>query len=234
MGVSEMEPQLIFLPGLGADHRLFKYQTAAFPNSIAVDWIEPKPRETLEEYAGRLADSLGPFSTPPIVCGLSLGGMVAPYLAKRLGSPALVLLCTIRKPDEFPRRYYPAWILCRYCFPLFWACQFCIQLLARFILLFRRFWRHRIDPEILQQFTETPTSRLTRLTAMMLRWAYRPGCSPDFAGKTLQVHGSRDPLLPIRLTQPDIRIERGGHLLVLSHPTEINAMIQDCVAKHPL
>ncbi len=218
---------LIFLPGLGADSRLFKFQTAAFPNSVAVDWIDPLPGETLENYAVRLADSLGPFATPPIVCGLSLGGMIAPYVAQRLGASKCLLLCTVRNPQEFPRRYYPAWLLGRICLPLSWVVQFLIQLFARFLLLFQVFWRHRIDPEVVRQFAQTPTTRLVRLTRMMLDWAYRSDglIVPDL--ETLQVHGARDLLLPIRTTSPDIRIKDGGHLLVLTHAEKINAIIRD-------
>jgi pimeloyl-ACP methyl ester carboxylesterase len=67
---------IVFLTGLGADHRLFKHQTAAFPDSVALDWIEPNPGEVLEDYAVRLADTLLELQKPIIVCGLSLGGMI--------------------------------------------------------------------------------------------------------------------------------------------------------------
>ncbi len=226
-----VDMNLIFLPGLGADSRLFKFQTAAFPGSVAVDWIDPLPGETLKNYAVRFADSLGPFTPPPIVCGLSLGGMIAPYVAKRLGASKCLLLCTVRNPKEFPRRYYPAWLLGRFCPPLSWIVQFLLRLFARFLLLFQAFWRHRIDPEVVRQFAQTPTTRLVRLTRMMLDWAYlsKGLIAPEL--ETLQVHGTRDPLLPIRSTTPDIRIERGGHLLVLTHPAEINAILRDLLQK---
>jgi hypothetical protein len=54
----ESKPILVFLPGVGADHRLFKYQMAAFRNSYAVDWIDPLPHESLEQYAVRLAETI--------------------------------------------------------------------------------------------------------------------------------------------------------------------------------
>jgi hypothetical protein len=45
----------IFIPGIGADHRLFKYQTEAFPNSFVAEWIDPLSSESSEQYAVRFA-----------------------------------------------------------------------------------------------------------------------------------------------------------------------------------
>ena len=89
--MASLEPTLIFIPGIGADPRLFKYQTAVFPNSFAVDWIDPQNGETLEQYAERLAETIRTEleKRPPalvVVCGLSLGGMIAPYIARHLNA----------------------------------------------------------------------------------------------------------------------------------------------------
>ncbi|MCL2744614.1 MAG: alpha/beta hydrolase [Planctomycetaceae bacterium] len=74
----ENNPTLVFLPGIGANHRLFKNQTAVFPNSYAADWIDTLPDEMLEQYAVRLADNIRTEleklpPAPIIVCGVSLG-----------------------------------------------------------------------------------------------------------------------------------------------------------------
>lgn len=228
---------LIFLPGLGADHQLFKHQTAAFSdgavNSVAVDWIEPKADETLEEYAERFASSLPKFGGPIIVCGLSLGGMVAPYFAQRIGAVGCIRLCTVRNYTEFPPRYYPAWLLMCACPPLAWVVLLAAQLGARFLLLFSFLWRRWFDPDTLRAFSGMKTTMLVRLTRMMLDWAYRhrnfDEIAPVDTFPTIHVHGTRDLLLPIRRTKPDIRIPRGGHLLTLTHPEEINSIIRDFI-----
>ena len=226
-------PTLIFLPGLGADHHLFKHQVVAFSNSVTVDWIEPVADETLEEYADRLADSLPKFDGPVVVCGLSLGGMVAPYVARQVGASGCVRLCTVRNYTEFPPRYYPGWLLMRACPPLAWAVFFTAQLGARLLLLFSFLWRRWNDPDTLRAFTETKTTTVVRLTRMVLDWAYRRRGSdetvPDDPCPTFQVHGAWDLLLPIRRTKPDVRIEHGGHLLTLTYSVEINRLIQEFV-----
>ncbi len=231
-----MKSTLVFLPGLGADHRLFKHQTAAFPEAYAADWIDPLPCESLEQYAVRFAASIRAEldrrpPAPVVVCGLSLGGMIAPYVARELGAVGTVLLCTIRGPEEFPRRYYPDWLLMRLCPPLRPFRLFLAQCGARLLLLCPCLFRRVISPKVIRQFAETPTRRLAGLSRMMFDWAYRSRAAEaaEVSGPVLpsvHVHGTRDPLLPIGLTSPDIRIEGGRHLLAISHPGEVNEIIR--------
>ena len=237
------KPILVFLPGVGANHRLFRYQTATFPNSYAVDWIDPLPGEALEQYAVRLAEAirseLGKRPTAPIiVCGLSLGGMMAPYVARQLDAGGCVLLCSIRNSKEFPRLAYLDWLLMRHCFPLRVVRVFFLQHFARLCLLFPGLLRRIVSLEeidTIRQMTEMPPRRFAGLARMMFDWAYRrreeTESSPVFSGPTLQIHGTGDPLLPIRLTNPDIRIPGGGHTLSVTHPAQINEIIERFVAE---
>ena len=230
---------LVFLPGIGANHRLFKHQTAAFPNSYAADWIDPLPTESLEQYAVRLAEIIRTEltkrpSAPVIVCGVSLGGMVAPYVARHLNAAGCILICSIRGPKEFPRWCYLDWCFMRHCFPLRMVRIFLLQLGAKFLLLLPGLRQRFVEFEVGQQMTEIPTRRFAGLSRMMFDWAYRRHEEtepPVFSGPTLQVHGTRDPLLPMRLTSPDVCIPGGRHTLPFSHPEEVNEIIARFVAE---
>jgi pimeloyl-ACP methyl ester carboxylesterase len=87
-----------------------------------------------------------------------------------------------------------------------------------------------VNPKIVRAFVEMPLSRLAGLARMMFDWAYRRRLPEEnestiFDKPMLHIHGTNDWLLPIRLTNPDIRIEGGGHLLSLTHSEQINGMI---------
>jgi len=232
--MTPLEPTFVFLPGLGEDHRSFKHQTAAFPNSYAVDWIDPLSDESLEQYAVRFAEAIRlelnrrPVSSV-IVCGHSLGGMVAPYVARELDAAGCVLLASVRQPDQFPNRYYGCWLLMCLCPPLRPIVLFAGQLLARVLICFPWVLRWFIDPKVVRAFIKTPLPRLSRLTRMMLHWAYRRRLPEEnvrvFDRPVLQVHGTNDWLLPIRLTNPNIRIENGGHILTFTYPERINEIL---------
>jgi len=232
-------PMLVFLPGIGANHRLFKHQTAAFPNSYAANWIDPSPGESLEQYAVRLAEEIRTElakrpSAPVIVCGVSLGGMIAPYVARQLDAVGCILLGSIRGPKEFPRWCYLDWWFMRYCFPFRVVRVFLLQLGARLLLLVPGLRRRFVELEVGQQMTEIPTCRFAGLARMMFDWAYRrreETGEPIFSGRMLQVHGTRDPLLSMRRTTPDICIPGGGHTLTLTHTEEINEIIGRFVAE---
>lgn len=234
-------PTFVFLPGLGADHRLFKYQTAAFPNSYAADWIDPLPGESLEQYAVRFAETIRLElnqrpSAPVIVCGLSLGGMIAPYVAHELGAVGYVLLCSICRPQEFPRRYYLDWYFLRHFPPLRLVRVFMIQHIAKMLLLsgLLRWFLPLEEVKVLHQMTKMPAHRFAGLARMMFDWAYRrrDGIEPSpFSGPMLHIHGTRDPLLPIRLTNPDICIKGGGHTLSTTHAEQINTLLEQFVAE---
>lgn len=230
---------LIFLPGLGDDHRLFKYQTEAFPHSFTFDWVKPEPEETLENYAIRIAEILRTQkllclenqTSFVVVCGLSLGGMLAPYVARHLGAAGCIRLCTVRNRKEFPRRYYPAWLLVRLCPASLWIFTIFLRFFASFLLLFSPLWKRFADPDTLRALAQSKIVTQVRLTRMMLDWAYtRRHGENDLLEEnfySVQVHGTWDSLIPIKCTHADIPIERGGHLLSLTHPKEINRVIQN-------
>jgi len=237
--MTSLEPTLVFLPGIGADHRLFRHQTVAFPNSFAADWIDPLPDESLEQYAVRWAETIRTElekrpTAPVIVSGLSLGGMIAPYIAQNLNAAGCILLCSIRSPKEFPRWFYLDWKFMRHCFLLRVVRVYILQFIARSLLCFPGLLQRFISPKVVRQLAETPPRRFAGLARMMFDWTYRrreETEAPIFEGPTLHVHGTCDPLLPIRLTNPDIRIPGGGHVLPLSHPEEINEIIERFVRR---
>ena len=229
----------VFLPGLGANHRLFKHQTVAFPNSYTANWIDPLPTESLEQYATRWAETIRTelekrSSAPIIVCGVSLGGMVAPYVAQQLNAAGCVILCSIRVPKEFPRWGYLDWWFTRHCFLLRVVRMYLLQLGTKFLLLVPGLRQRFKEFEVGQQITEAPTRRLAGLSRMMFDWAYcrREEAEPlIFSGPTLQIHGTSDLLLPIQLTNPDVRIPGGRHTLTLTHPEEINENLERFVRR---
>jgi hypothetical protein len=49
--IMDVDPPLILLPGMAADGRLFRHQRAALPCIRTPDWIEPRDREPLADYA---------------------------------------------------------------------------------------------------------------------------------------------------------------------------------------
>ena len=96
--------QLILLPGLGADHRLLEPQRAAFPQLVVPPWIPPRKRESLPQYAARMAETVTPSRDVPLILGgVSFGGMLAYEMARYLKPDAVVLIASCRTRRVFVR-----------------------------------------------------------------------------------------------------------------------------------
>ena len=76
-------PRLVLLPGMGADERMFEEQRAAFPGLIVPPWLPARKRESLRDYAARMAETIR-VERPFYLGGVSMGGMVALEMARYL------------------------------------------------------------------------------------------------------------------------------------------------------
>jgi pimeloyl-ACP methyl ester carboxylesterase len=208
--------KIIFLPGLGADCRFFKYLLKKLPGSVCVTWTTPKPNESLEHYADRLSQQVENPQETIIVCGVSFGGMVAPYFAKRFKSKICVIISTVKYRKQFPMRYYLLFLLSKIPF-LIQTVIYAVHVFLR-VLLNVSLIRCKIKVEIIQQFISMKPVLLTCLVRMMFRWGYYKNFSEEnYDFPIIHVHGERDLIIPVSLVTPDICIKNGGHCLPLSH-----------------
>ncbi len=91
--------RIVLLPGLAADARMFTAHRARLPGLEVPAWIEPRGRETLGDYARRLAATIAP-DPPFILGGASFGGMVAWEMARHCRPLAVVLIGAASDPRE--------------------------------------------------------------------------------------------------------------------------------------
>lgn len=214
---------LILLPGLGTDERLFALQKLQFPQLIVPPWLTPERRESLPDFAARMAASL-PVTGPCIVGGVSFGGLVALEMTRHLQARGCVLISSLRGPRELPiwaRIAAPgAWLLPR-------RADWWISRSGRLML-----WTcGPILPRRLRDFCV----HLSKTEAPLLPWACRAVVSwktaADWPCPIAQLHGSADPIFPRWRVQADAVVDRGGHLLTLTHPFVVNEFLSRCVAE---
>lgn len=225
-------PQLILLPGLGADHRFLARQLEAFPNAIVPAWIPPEKRETLPHYAERMAAMVSPqLNRPCIVGGVSLGGMVALEMARHLragsehGARAAVLISSCTEPSpvnpflrfsEFALRPVPERVIS-------WS------LFAAPLVLGRGGSIAGEDRRLLTRMVkEVPLSFIRWGGRAVLEWRGLP--PNENAVPVRAIHGSRDWVISPRRVKPDVMIQNGPHVLNISHPKEVNAFLREALA----
>ena len=214
---------LILFSGLAADASVFAPQKLAFPQLMVPQWPGPQPRDTLDSYSKRLADELRPLGRA-IIGGASFGGIIALHVAKYLDPLAVLLIGSIHSPVELPRAIRFARGL-RPLIPLI-----PVRIMQLVCLPFTSTIARRAFPHLsglVRQFCNSDPKVFKWSLARLLDWQLAPQVScPVF-----HLHGNRDIVLPSRYTSADTIVVGGGHVLSLSHPSEVNAFILAAIAK---
>ena len=212
--------QLILLPGLGTDSRLFELQRKEFPRLIVPPWIPPRKNESLPDYAARMAATIKPTRDVPLILGgVSFGGMLAYEMARHLKPDAVVLIASCRRRRGL-RGWYRAgrWLL-----PLVpiraWSV---VKLLAAPSLRLSCRMSSDRQSTLVAMFREMDSRFMHWTVRAILRW--RP--TPLEGVPVHQIHGRRDRVLPASRTGADTWIPDGGHLINVTHAEQVNAFIE--------
>ena len=222
MMVTESSVPLVLLSGLAADSRIFVSQKLAFPQLRVPVWRRPSRDETLDAYAQRLAVDIG--TAPCVIGGASFGGIVALHIAKYINPTAVILIGSIKSPSELP-------LYARFARPL----RFLVPLvpirvgqLLAWPLTLRCFDR-------LAPFTYGLACQLRDSDPCVFRWSLSRildwSAAPVLHCPIFHIHGDRDWTLPIRYTEPDTVVAGGGHVLTVTHGSEVNAFIRGILAQ---
>ena len=212
--------QLILLPGLGADNRLFAPQAAAFPDLTVPAWLPPRDDEELPEYAARLAPTVCfRGSGPRVLGGASLGGMIAWEMARHLRPDVLVLIATCHSREglrAWQRGLGPIvpWT------PL--AGFRLAQSLSPLVSELGRFHRETVRRELVAMFRDADIRFMRWALAALLRWSP----SPPAEVPTFHIHGAQDRIIPAARVDADELIPDGGHMINVTHPERVNAFIR--------
>ncbi|MCU0879388.1 MAG: alpha/beta hydrolase [Pirellulaceae bacterium] len=212
---------LILFPGLAADANVFAPQKIAFPQLVVPEWPLPLPSESLDSYCDRLAEELRSHGDA-VIGGASFGGIIALHVARRLRPRAVLLIGSLRSASEHPR----VTRLCRPLKPLVpWIpVRFlqlcCVPLTSK---LARRNFPHLGG--LARQFHSADPTVFKWSIARILDWNSTPAVDcPVF-----RIHGDRDFVLPIRGMKPDTVVRGGGHVISLTHPSEVNEFIRSAI-----
>lgn len=214
--------RLILLPGLGTDPRLFEPQRAALKGVETPNWITPRERESLGQYAGRWGAELDLSSRPAVLAGVSFGGMLALEMARRYGAKGVVLIGSCQSPRSVSK--------------VLKACEWLSRGTPEIMLDKGRV----LAPIFLGRGGVIPREHRDGLVRMarelpvgFLRWAARAvveweGCSSEELGANVpvhQIHGTRDWVMPLRRLKPTQVVAGGAHVLNMSHPKEVNELL---------
>lgn len=207
--------KVYLIPGLAADKRVFRHiRLPEGYEEVCMDWISPEPRESLKDYALRMAEQINP-EEPFVLAGLSFGGMLAVEIAKRITPHKLILIASISRPNHLPSYYRRAW-------------QLGLQHLITPSMIRNGVFLKRLltaespeDKQIIRQMARDMDPRFIKWAMeAIIQWK-----TDDTIPELIHIHGTADYILPYKLTSPSISIPKGGHLMIFDRAGDINKVL---------
>lgn len=207
---------IYFLSGLGADKRVFsKIRLDDRFTVHHIDWIKPSKKETLSNYASRLAakiDTTQPFQ----LVGLSFGGIIASELSNIIHPEQIILISST--PTGLPvSKFNHALIKFLLLSPL------AAPVLKSANSLTYKFFgadNPELQSLLKQILHDTDSKFLKWALVQMSRWDRK-----EKAANLFHIHGTADKLIPIKLVNPDVRIEGAGHLMVYAQAEQMSGLL---------
>jgi len=208
---------IIYLfPGQGSDERLFKHLVLPEGyDTIHISYPVPDKHETLAEYAARFIEEID-LSTPYILMGVSLGGMICTELSDTLSPLSTILISSAKTTHELPGRY-----------------TFQKHLRLNRIIPKRitkggaRLLQGIVEPDRKHDkktFKEMLKAKdplyLKRTVDMIINWD-----RTTYSDKIIHIHGDKDHTIPIKNVEYDYLMEEGSHMMMITRAGEINEII---------
>jgi pimeloyl-ACP methyl ester carboxylesterase len=212
-----------FISGMGADHRAFSFITLPKGyNAVYIHWTAPHKKEKLADYALRLASQID-ISTPFILVGLSMGGMMAAEIAKKFPPICTILISSIPVAAQLPPYYRWAGRL--------HATNLISPSLMKVLKAAARFkqaltWRPSPASQLTCDMLQEVDNDFLRWSMIaVLEWSNSRPPHPLH-----HIHGTKDRTLPIRFTHPTHVVPKAGHILVMSHPEAVNTFLEEVLS----
>lgn len=209
-----------FLSGMCVNCGVFdKIELPPDCNKQYIEWQLPEKNITLEEYARLIAKNID-SSTPFILVGYSLGGIVMQEMNRFLTPHKNILISSVKSSDEIP-----------FFFRLIRKVGI-INYLPRFLFstnkiishIFIRLVYNMRGEDIDKYVTYTNPVYMKWATVQIINWLPIEKCRRLF-----HIHGTKDQVFPYKNLRNVYSIEGGDHLMVLKESEKVNAIINNII-----
>jgi len=210
--------KLYLIPGTGTDKRLFTEQFKEFPHLIVPQWLVPlSKKESVISYAKRMSAEID-TSSPFIVGGVSLGGMIAQEIALTLRPAAVLLISTCSDSKSISLVHRLAGKLMRRTPNPVVRLQF--KIAASLV--------NRLTPARLVH-KEIYAHMLKEMSPELVRWqsgaATEWKLSQPLSVPVFHIHGTKDKIIPLKNIKADATVP-GGHLINVTDAGAVNTHIK--------
>ena len=195
-----------FIPGLAAGKEIFEY--ISLPEELydvhIIEWIIPKKRETIRQYAMRMATLVN--KPKPILIGVSFGGVMAQEMNEFLDLKKLIIISSIKSKNEIPTKMrifktIPAYRL----------------IPSSFLENTKKLVRYGLGIKSKNKL-ELYQNYLSVKNTKYLKWAIKHMVGWDRVieiENIIHIHGDKDPVFPIDRIKNCIVVPGGTHIMLI-------------------
>ncbi|GAA4848641.1 alpha/beta hydrolase [Algivirga pacifica] len=218
-----MQKTIYCIPGLSNDHRVFSWLNLPGYRIKYLDFIEPlKKNERIQNYCRRLLEHIDEedLSTPPILLGFSLGGIVAIELSKLMNTEKIIIVNSIKSSKERPIHLRLLESL-----PLYrlTPTSFIKPVMLPLIPLFG-FVPIEQREVYIDMWNKFPDKTFRWGAQMVLTWEHT-----DPVENLIHIHGDKDLMFPIGNIKDPIVVKGGNHIMISILAEEVSALICACL-----
>lgn len=205
-----------FVPGMAAGSEIFRniFLPEERYQVIVLDWLIPKKKEDLVDYAQRMA--LRVEEPNSILVGVSFGGVVAQEMAQFLTLKKLVIISSVKTRKELPRRMKIASATGAY------------KLIpTRLVLSVEDLTKFSIGPRskkrlsLYQEYLHVRDEKyLDWALEKMVTWDRK-----EAVKGIIHIHGEKDGVFPIKYISDCRIVQNGTHIMILVKGKEISKML---------
>ncbi|MFT5648104.1 MAG: pimeloyl-ACP methyl ester carboxylesterase [Aureispira sp.] len=209
--------KVYFISGLGADRRVFSNLELPNVEILHIDWVKPSAEDTMTTYATKLLPQID-TTVPVTILGLSFGGMLAVELSHLIEDSQTILLSTAITASAIPLRYK---LLGKWNVPnkVPFSLVRKTNALTHHLFGLKTAAHKVLLKEILSDTDE-----------YFFRWAIEAILNWENEKVPLhvtQIHGTKDHILPLVETSNLIKVEGGGHLMVLEQADLVTEILKE-------
>lgn len=196
-----------FMPGMAASSTIFERieLPADTFEIILLEWVLPEPKESLQNYAKRMAENVK--HKDAVLIGVSFGGILVQEMAQFLTLKKLIIISSVKSNTELPRRMKIAKTTKAY------------KLLPTSLLKdIEKFVKYAFGNKLKQRL-QLYEKYLHMRNKVYLDWAIEQMICWNRIQidiNVIHIHGDADEVFPSKNIQQFINVKEGTHMMILN------------------
>jgi esterase/lipase len=210
------------MPGMAANSTIFEniqLPEAQFEMHL-LDWKQPKPKESISDYALRMTQDI--TQKQVVLIGVSFGGILVQEMSKHIDTKKVIIISSVKNEAELPKRMKIAKrtkaykllptrlinkvdVLAKYSFG---------ERISKRLALYEKYLSIR-DKQYLDWSVEN-----------IINWK-----SIDTPKNLIHIHGDKDNVFPVNNIKNYIPIKGGTHIMIINKYKWFNENLPDLILK---